>query len=189
MSLFDLFVRPDPAAVVRDHGADVLRHLKRIFGPSADVDDVYQQVFMEVLRALPSFQGRARLSTWIRRITWNVAYQEMRSHYRQKSSTPFDESLPEMPAAPAPSLGLEERDAMRRVYDAIERLDPRLRVVVVLYDVEGCTLKEIGEALGRPLPTVASQLATGRARLAACLGEDAPAATTQGTKKTKRMEP
>jgi RNA polymerase sigma factor (sigma-70 family) len=63
------------------------------------------------------------------------------------------------------------KDAMREVYDALARLDPRQRVVLVMYEVEGCTLKEIGEALGRPLQTVASQLKSGRARLAACVGE------------------
>ena len=72
-----------PEEVVKEHGPMVYRQLKRIFGGHADVDDVYQMVFIEVLRSLPSFKGRAKLATWIRRITWNVAYQEMRGQYRR----------------------------------------------------------------------------------------------------------
>ena len=93
MSLLgDLFIRPTADLVVRDHAAMVFRQLKRIFGPQAAVDDIFQNVFVEVIRSLPTFAGRAKLSTWIRRITWNVAYQEMRLSYRQPKTTDFDET-------------------------------------------------------------------------------------------------
>jgi len=196
MSALDtLLARPDPAAVVREHGPDVYRRLKRIFGPRADVDDAYQNVFVEVLRSLPAFRGQARLSTWIRRIVWNVAYQEMRLQYRAASTTPLD-LHPALAGAPL-EADLEQRDSWRLLYVALRELDPRQRLVVVMHDVEGCTLKEIGEATGRPLPTVASQLAAGRGHLArnlsasaALCGESAPvtleaessSATLQGSK-------
>lgn len=163
--LAGLFPTLDPRAVVREHGPQVYRDLKRIFGPRADVDDTYQNVFVEVLRSLPSFQGRARLRAWIRRITWNVAYQEMRAGYRAPTLSSFAEDAPELATSDDAELAADERHALARLYAALERLDAKLRVVVVLHDVEGRTLKEIGEALGRPLQTVASQLRTGRARL------------------------
>ena len=47
-------MRPSPEQVVREHGPTVHRQLERIFGPHADVDDVFQNVFIEVLRSLPS---------------------------------------------------------------------------------------------------------------------------------------
>lgn len=64
MALMDsLLGRPSPDAVVCEHGAYVMAVLRRTFGPKADVEDVYQAVFVEVLRALPAFRGSARLRT------------------------------------------------------------------------------------------------------------------------------
>lgn len=165
------WARPTAAAVVRDHGAEVLRRLRRIFGPAADVDDVYQSVFVEVIRSLPSYAGRAHLSAWIRRITYNVAYQEMRLRYRRPELLPLDEAVE--PTAPPPEGALESREALRAFHAALGVLEPSQRLAVVLHDVEGLKLREIAVATGRPLSTVASQLAAGRARVAALLGGQA----------------
>ncbi|MEQ8982022.1 MAG: sigma-70 family RNA polymerase sigma factor, partial [Deltaproteobacteria bacterium] len=73
-----------PDQVVRDHAEDVAKQLRRIFGPSADIDDVFQAVFVEVIRSLDKFRGKSKLKTWIHRITLNVAYQEMRMQYRER---------------------------------------------------------------------------------------------------------
>jgi len=175
MSLLgELLARPDPEAVVREHGPRVYRHLKRIFGPSVDVDDVFQAVFVEVLRSLPSFKGRSKLSTWIRRITWNVAYQEMRMHYRTTRSTSFDETRDSVAETGEAEAQAARRQVMGRLYESLETLDPKQRMAVVLHDIEGLTLKEIGKALGRPLQTVASQLHAGRKKLAADVQAKAP---------------
>jgi len=182
MSLLNL-VRPSPEQVVREHGPMVHRHLKRIFGPQADVDDAFQNVFIEVLRSLPSFKGRSKLSTWIRRITWNVAYQEMRVSYRQPKAHAFDETRDSHAELRDIEAHAEERDAMRRLYAGIETLDPKQRMAVVLHDIEGLTLKEAGKALGRPLQTVASQLHSGRARLSRWMRGTAPAEPRRREKK------
>lgn len=159
--LFGLWRRLDASDVVREYGPKVHRHLKRIFGPAADIDDVYQQVFVEIVRSLPSFRGEAKLATWVRRITWNVAYQEMRVGYRNREdAAPVDEL-----GGAGPEATLEQRDTLRRWYTLVETLEPKLRVVVTMYEVEGMTLKEMAEALGRPLPTVASQLTAARRAL------------------------
>jgi RNA polymerase sigma-70 factor, ECF subfamily len=188
MSILGLWPRPSADKVVHEHGAWVYRRLKRIFGPRADIDDAYQSVFVEVIRSLPSFSGRAQLSTWIRRITYNVAYQEMRLRYRRPEVLGLGESN-----LGSVDLGveLEEREAVRRLYVALEELEPAQRLAVVLHDLEGLTLKEIANQTGRPLPTIASQLATGRARLAqamkgASVDRDAAAPhEVQGRKESK----
>jgi RNA polymerase sigma factor (sigma-70 family) len=87
----------------------------------------------------------------------------MRSNYRRRDT----EALNEGDGATAPSA--EERVRAAELYRALEELEPKLRMVVVLYDLEGCTMKEVGRILGRPLATVQSQLATGRSRLAKAL--------------------
>jgi RNA polymerase sigma-70 factor (ECF subfamily) len=166
------FAPPAPERVVREHGPMVYRQLKRIFGPASDVDDVFQMVFVEILRSLPSFQGRARLSTWIRRITWNVAYQEMRAQYRKPQATLFEETEGTGALDRHPEECVEAREAMRRLYAGLQMLDAKQRIAVVLHDIEGHTLKEISKALGRPLQTIASQLHAGRARLCAWMRDE-----------------
>lgn len=157
---------PSPAEVVKTYGPSVHRHLQRIFGPGADIDDVYQMTFVEILRALPSFEGRSKLSTWIRRITWNVAYQEMRTTYRHRRCIPLDHAPPPCESDGDAETEAAQRQALGRLYRGLEELDPKQRMAVVMHDIEGRTLREISETLGRPLQTVASQLRAGRKRLA-----------------------
>lgn len=162
------FRRPPPAEIVAEHGPAVLAQLRRTFGPRADIDDVFQAVFVEVLRSLPRFRGHSSLRTWIHRITLNVAYQEMRLQYRARATSPIDE-VDEPSSEQDLEADLERKEAGRRLYEALEALDPKKRMAIVLHDIEGLTLKEIGEQLGRPLQTVATQVRTGRAELAEAL--------------------
>lgn len=175
MALMDLFHRPTPTEIVEEHGPSVLAQLRRTFGPRADVDDVFQAVFVEVLRSLPRFRGHASLRTWIHRITLNVAYQEMRHHYRARATSPLDE-VDEPCSTQDMEEELAQAEAGRRLYEALDELDPKKRMAVILHDIEGLTLREIGEQLGRPLQTVATQVRTGRAELAEALRRPAPRA-------------
>jgi RNA polymerase sigma-70 factor, ECF subfamily len=163
-----LLGRPTPEEVVREHRAMVARLLHRIFGPRADIDDVFQAVFVEVLRSLPNWAGRAQLKTWIHRITLNVAYQEMRLRYREQRLRVKVEDVEtfahDRQSAEDDAI---QSEAARQLYTALESVDPKKRIAVILHDLEGHTLKEVSEILGRPLQTVASQVKFGRAELAA----------------------
>ncbi len=168
--------------VTRDYADQVYRQLKRTFGPKADVDDLFQNVFIEVLRSLPTWSGRARLGAWIRRVTTNVAYQEMRLSYRRPTEVAYDEQLEH--SADTPERGARAAE----LYRALADLDPKLRIVVALYDIEGLTMKEIGTELGRPLPTIQSQLKVARTRLAAALMDQGPQAREERTHRDEDSE-
>ena len=112
---------------------------------------------------MPRRSGRARLGAWIRRVTANVAYQEMRLSYRRPKEVEYEEELDASYDAPERSLRAGE------LYRALEIVPPKLRIVLVLYDVEGQTMKESGAVLGRPLPTIQSQLKAARTKLAEAL--------------------
>ncbi len=168
MALIDHFrPRPSPEEVVREHSEDVLRLLRRMFGPRADIDDVFQAVFVEVIRSLPAFKGRSKLKTWIHRITLNVAYQEMRFQYREREVRSGEELETLNLHDPTTDSDRERAELRRVLYTGLQALDPKKRMAVVLHDVEGHTLKEISEMLGRPLQTVASQVRAGRSELCA----------------------
>jgi len=167
MALIELLFRPpSPEEVVRTHGPAVMRQLRRMFGPHADVDDVFQAVFVEVLRSLPRFRAESKLKTWIHRITLNVAYQEMRMNYRSRGTfAPLDDV-----SEPSTDVDLEadllDKQSLEILYAGLGQLNEKKRIAVILHDIEGMTLREISERLGRPLPTVASQVKAGRAELA-----------------------
>lgn len=163
-----LFGKLTPDEVVEELSPVVLSQLRRIFGPRADVDDVFQAVFVEVLRSLPAFRGRSKLKTWVHRITLNVAYQEMRLSYREKATTSIDDVAEPMSEDDVEET-LEQQQRLALLYEGLATLDPKKRMAVVLHDIEGMTLKEISEHLGKPLQTVASQVKTGRAELATYL--------------------
>ncbi len=160
-----LFRRPTPESVVKEHSAYVLQTLRRVFGPRGDIDDVFQAVFVEIFRSLPSFRGRSQLRTWIHRITLNVAYQEMRIQYRSKSEHSIDDEQ-----EPASEVDLEgefiDRESLELLYEALESLDPKKRIAIILHAIEDRPLREVSELLGRPQGTVASQVRSGRAELA-----------------------
>jgi RNA polymerase sigma-70 factor (ECF subfamily) len=166
VALIELFRRPTPDQVVRQHSADVLRLLRRIFGPHADVDDVFQAAFVEVIRSLPAFKGEAKLKTWIHRIVLNVAYQEMRMTYREREVRSNDDVETLVIDDPDGERNFERAEQRKMIYEGLRELSPKKRLAVILHDIEGCTLKEISETTGRPLQTVASQVRAGRAELA-----------------------
>ena len=69
---------PTFGAVYAEHAATVARWAARLAGPSADVEDITQEVFVVVSRRLPEFRGQSRMSTWLFGITAKVAANERR---------------------------------------------------------------------------------------------------------------
>lgn len=146
---------------------------RRVFGLAYSVlrdraaaEDVAQEVFVNLWRALPRYDGRARLSTWIYAITRNAAVSALRSRRRSVSlSDPavFEET-DAAAAAPAPDPGDE---ALRR---QVEALPDKQRQAVTLYYLEERPVAEVAEMMGLPVNTVKTHLHRARASLAAALG-------------------
>ena len=66
-------------ALFMQHRADVARHVYRLTGPSADAEDLVQEVFFQVHRSLKDFRGQARFTTWLHRVTVNVVLMSRRA--------------------------------------------------------------------------------------------------------------
>ena len=150
---------------------------RRVFGLAYSVlrdrgaaEDVAQEVFVKLWRALPRYDGRARLSTWIYAITRNAAVSALRSRRRSVSlSDPAVlEEAEAAAAAPAPDPGDE---ALRR---QVEALPDKQRQAVTLYYLEERPVAEVAEMMGLPENTVKTHLHRARASLALALGEVEP---------------
>ncbi|HKE14984.1 MAG TPA: sigma-70 family RNA polymerase sigma factor [Kofleriaceae bacterium] len=128
----------------RDQRGRVHRTLYRILGSNADMEDLVQDVFLEVFRSLDRYRGEARLSTWIARITARVAM-----HYfgRRKPPSYSLDALPfEVEAAgPSAEQVALAREAARRLYRALDRVEAAQRVAFALHVIDGIPLREVAD--------------------------------------------
>jgi RNA polymerase sigma-70 factor (ECF subfamily) len=137
--------------------------VRRIAGEDDLAQDYAQEAWIRAIRALPTFRGDSRFSTWLHRIAVNAALQALRrSSTRRKREAPMPDSVP---------VGPRVRDSLleTRLETALDRLPEGMRQVLILHDVEGYTHEEIGETLGVTSGTSKSQLFKARAKMRAML--------------------
>ena len=133
--------------------------VRRIAGEDDLAQDYAQEAWIRAIRALPTFRGDARFSTWLHRIAVNSALQALRkADTRTKREAPMPEAIPVNPDQGDTLLG----DVLER---AMDRLPDGMRQVLILHDVEGYTHEEIGEFLGVTSGTSKSQLFKARAKM------------------------
>lgn len=135
--------------------------LYQLCGTSA-LDDLVQEVFLRAWKGLPQLRQTAQFSTWLYRITWNVACDQRRQFAQQRNfHTKLETQDPKQ--SPAPDLmQLHYQDLVRR---ALEQLSLEHRAVIVLHDLEEVPQKEVAEILGIPVGTVKSRLFHARAAM------------------------
>ena len=132
-------------------------------------EDVTQEVFIKVWRALPGFDGRASLSTWIYAIARNASLSSLRA-LRPHSSLSDPEVMEAVESInPAPSAdALAERAAILRLLD---RLPTKQRQVVMLFYMEEQSHEEVAAMLAMPVGPVKTLLHRARGRLSAASGK------------------
>ncbi len=156
--------------IVREHQAMVFRTLARLVGPE-QVEDLAQDVFLRLYRALPGFRGEALMTTYLYRITVNVAQNEWkrlkREDRRHVSISDEDSDWEGRLAHPSPNAAeeLEQHEFARMVDEHLQRLSLVERTVLVLYHQEERSYEQIAETLALPINTVRTHLHRGRKRL------------------------
>ncbi len=150
------------AAIFREQGRYVVRLLRRLGVADADVDDVFQEVFMIVHRKLPALDPAASVRAWV----YGICVRRAANHRKRKRARrefPTDESADTVDleqAAPGEALDATKARAM---LDAILReLSDEKRDVFVLYVIEELPMREVADALGCPLHTAYSRLYAAR---------------------------
>jgi RNA polymerase sigma-70 factor (ECF subfamily) len=157
-------VAGDPAAQRRLFDREYPRvhaTLYRILGSNHAIDDVLQETFLTVFRALTQFRGDSSLATWIDRCAVHAAFAHLRSGRGRRHL----ELLPETMASGAPSAErrMLAREAARRLYATLEHLDAKQRVAFALHAIDGRPLQEVAKLMGASL--VATKARVWRARL------------------------
>ncbi|MEI7809703.1 MAG: sigma-70 family RNA polymerase sigma factor [Verrucomicrobiota bacterium] len=139
------------AELVRRHQARVFGILHRFERDGQRVEDLAQETFLKVWRALAQFDGRAPLEHWISRIAVRTALDHLRKEKRRRPEIALPElgeaALEWLPDA-ASSSELDARGAVEILQLAMQTLSPADRVVITLQEIEGRSVKEIAAAMG-----------------------------------------
>lgn len=140
--------------------------------------DLTQDAFIKVIKGLDTFDERAKLSTWVYRVTMNVCLSKLRSEKLRRHA-----SLEAMASAggrdpdrrsdlgfaqarePGAHEGVEQDEERRRMIDALDALSEEHRSILVLRDGRGLEYEQIAEVLDIPVGTVRSRLFRARAAL------------------------
>ena len=143
--------------------------LSRMLGQGPHVEDLSQETFLRVFRALASFQrdGKARLSTWILTIATRLALDALRK--KPRPSEPLE--LHELPSQDRADEYTERRAIGAAIERAMCGLTPEQQAVFLLREYHGLEYDEIAQALGVDLGTVKSRLSRARAQLREALAE------------------
>ncbi len=175
----------DPAAfevLVRRYGGRMLATARRLVRVEEEARDVLQDAFLAAYRAIGSFQGTARLSTWLHRIVVNEALMRLRRRRRRPEES-IDALLPRFaenghfaePVVPWGGDGavlLERRETRSLVRRAIDRLPDNYRTVLLLRDIEDLDTEETAARLGIRANAVKIRLHRARQALRALLDHE-----------------
>ena len=139
--------------------------------PAAAVEDLAQETFLRVFRALGRFDpsGPARLSTWILSIATRLSLDAARRG--PPAAEPIEAHVDTLVTPPDAEETLERRRLGEALRDAAAVLSPEQRATVLLSYAHGLDQAEIASALGVPLGTVKSRLSRARAAMVRALSE------------------
>ncbi len=117
--------------------------LYRVLGANRELEDLLQDAFVTIFRALPSFRGESSLDRWCQTIAMRTAFLAL----RRKKLTPVELDTIEEVLAGHDDLPAEAhtREAMRRLYLALDRLDPKQRIAFALFAIDGRAMEEVAE--------------------------------------------
>jgi RNA polymerase sigma-70 factor (ECF subfamily) len=160
------------ADLYRRHLDPVYARLTRVMGPVPEREDLLQQIFLDVYRALPRFRGDASFSTFLHRIVLNVAFEHLarrrRGAARNESADPRQLEALIAPGA-SPEQRARQREELRRLFALLEHLSPKRRTAFVLVAVECLPLEEAASLLDANPAAVKQRVLEARRELAVAL--------------------
>jgi RNA polymerase sigma-70 factor (ECF subfamily) len=165
----------------------------RLMGNPDDAAEATQETYLKLLRSIRSYRGEAKFSTWLYQVTSSVAVSMLRRRARQRLDVPLDDRDWATLAAPSsgePAEQIEQRQMSQRLEAALAELPAGYRTVVVMKDVYGFHLEEIGKQLGISEGAAKVRLFRARQRLKERLYEDGPASYGPPVRRApeKRLE-
>ena len=160
--------------LVQRYQGQVFRLVFRLLGDYAEAEDVAQEVFVAVFKAVERFRGDSRLSTWLYRIATNHAKNRLEYLARRgrNERRVYDERIDPQSISTNTTARIDQPDRLVEGYQAehlittaLASLDPDQRLLIVLRDLEQLSYEEVQRITGLPIGTVKSRLHRARAAL------------------------
>ncbi len=156
-SLIKRFIEGDESTfntLVQRHKEKVRNIIYLTIGNHDLVDDVAQEVFLTIYKNLNNFRFESQFTTWLYRITVNKCKDHLRKMKIRNIFSPIKDSEEELGYSPTP----EDSDIKEIVQNAISKLPDKLRVPLLLKDIEGLSYQEIAESVQCEIGTVKSRI-------------------------------
>lgn len=161
--------------LVRLAGGRMLAVARRMLEREDDAQDAVQEAFLSAFKAMNSFDGRSRMTTWLHRITVNACLMKLRSR-RRGAERSIERLLPQFlddghqmnparPWKPSANHGIEEVELREQVRARINELPESYRTVILLRDIEELSTETTAELLGLSASAVKTRLHRARQAL------------------------
>jgi RNA polymerase sigma-70 factor (ECF subfamily) len=173
--------------IVQQHRRKVFNLAYKFVGRTDEAEDLTQDVFIKIFKALHTFDRRANFQTWLISISRNLCIDHYRSVRKERATMARDIDASELTPASkerSPYAQLEHADLKEVIRRAMEALPETLRTAVTLRDLQEFSYQEIADQLQLPEGTVKSRINRGRIELARQIRniqESAPAARLLAT--------
>ena len=154
--------------IEREFGPMIRRIVASHEADRSAAEELVQDIWLALWRALPSFRGQSSLRTFVARIATNRAITHVRTSAHLPRRVQLSEDLPA--SEPGPELQVLNRDRQSRLISAVRSLPLPLRQVTLLA-LEGLVATEIADALGITANAVAIRLSRAKDMLRNQLGE------------------
>ncbi len=157
------------AEIVNEYEEYVYNYALKMLKVREDAEDVLQETFLSVVKAIQSFKGQSRLSTWIYKIATNAVLMKLRSGKRifesldddtvnlSRDYEAFDRSFSQ-----SPYEIVKNKDIVEKIMNHLDELPPKLRSVFVLRDLENFSTREIADLLNMSSSAVKTNLMRAR---------------------------
>jgi RNA polymerase sigma-70 factor, ECF subfamily len=156
-------------AIVRLYRRKVFNVAYKFVGRHDQAEDLTQDVFLKLYKSLDTFDRRANFQTWLISVSRNLCIDHYRAVRKERETINRDVDPADFaPAATDARVDaqLEQRDRVKLLRQALDRLAPTLRTAVMLRDIQELTYQEIADRLRLPEGTVKSRINRGRTELA-----------------------
>jgi RNA polymerase sigma-70 factor (ECF subfamily) len=165
--------RAEFAHFVETYSGQVYRLALKMLQNSQDAEDILQETFIKAYKALPKFEGRSSLSTWLYRIATNEALMFLRK--KRPGLVSVDEPIENDEGAERPRQIIDwcclpenelmSTEARANLDQSVQQLPESLRAVFLLRDIEGLSTRETSEVLDISESAVKTRLSRARFRL------------------------
>jgi RNA polymerase sigma-70 factor (ECF subfamily) len=155
--------------IVKQNWRKVFNVAYKFVGKHDEAEDLTQDIFLKIFKALASFDRRANFQTWIISISRNLCIDHYRSVRKERQTIAREVDTADLQPASSdrgPYQAAEHQDLRGLLRQALQKLPLTLRTAVVLRDLQELSYQEIADRLGLPEGTVKSRINRGRIELA-----------------------